>query len=94
MQLLKERPVAARHLYHVNLLPYNDTSVGEGQGWRGRSPAVEAFRKELEEARISCSYRNSFGTEIDAACGQLFASYERNKVIGQEKRNVKRNYAM
>ena len=29
----------------------------------------------LSDARISSSYRNSFGATIDAACGQLFAGY-------------------
>ena len=34
------------------------------------------FRQHLEDARISVSYRCSFGSGIDAACGQLFAGYE------------------
>lgn len=76
VQLLQERPLETRYLYHVNLLPYNvGRSVSETFA-RAEENGVEAFRQVLLENRISCSYRNSFGHSIDAACGQLYAGYE------------------
>merc|ERR1712151_617973 len=78
-KLIRERPVETRYLYHVNLLPYNVGRAVPENYRRAEAEAVNAFQKVLEENRISCSYRNSFGHGIDAACGQLFAGYEERR---------------
>jgi 23S rRNA (adenine-C8)-methyltransferase len=72
-----------RHLYHVNLLPYNYTEkgaeakedLGAPDGWREKSTNVVEFMHILQKNDISCSYRNAFGVDIDAACGQMAAKY-------------------
>eukprot|EP00927_Polykrikos_kofoidii_P049321 TRINITY_DN43395_c0_g1_i1.p1 TRINITY_DN43395_c0_g1~~TRINITY_DN43395_c0_g1_i1.p1 ORF type:complete len:420 (-),score=63.94 TRINITY_DN43395_c0_g1_i1:319-1470(-) len=76
VQLLKDRPSETRYLYHVNLLPYNVGRSVPEQFQRADVGGVEVFQKILQENNVSCSYRNSFGSSIDAACGQLFAGYE------------------
>lgn len=74
--LIRERPSETRYLYHVNLLPYNVGRAVPDHFVRAETDAVTAFQKVLSENRISTSYRNSFGHQIDAACGQLYAGYE------------------
>jgi adenine C2-methylase RlmN of 23S rRNA A2503 and tRNA A37 len=77
VNIIKSRPAEIRYLYHVNLLPYNPGRTPQGLK---RVDDISAFHKILDNARISTSYRNSFGRSIDAACGQLFAEYERKTV--------------
>lgn len=80
VQILRERPVETRYLYHVNLLPYNVGRAVPEHFAKAPYDGVESFQKVLQENRISSSYRNSFGNKIDAACGQLFAGYEDARV--------------
>eukprot|EP00929_Paragymnodinium_shiwhaense_P073445 TRINITY_DN37425_c0_g1_i1.p1 TRINITY_DN37425_c0_g1~~TRINITY_DN37425_c0_g1_i1.p1 ORF type:complete len:373 (-),score=67.40 TRINITY_DN37425_c0_g1_i1:455-1573(-) len=76
VQWIKDRPSETRYLYHINLLPYNiGRSVPEHFA-RADVGGVEKFQKVIAQSGISCSYRNSFGSKIDAACGQLYADYE------------------
>lgn len=64
------------YLYHVNLIRYNP-APGVGKEFQGSErETIEWFRKELEKARINVTVRQSFGTEIHAACGQLYAKYK------------------
>uniref|UniRef100_A0A0G4HD77 Radical SAM core domain-containing protein n=1 Tax=Chromera velia CCMP2878 TaxID=1169474 RepID=A0A0G4HD77_9ALVE len=79
VNLLKQRREATRHLFHVNLLPYNAARGVEENFVKVEDNKVLQFKRILDENRISSSYRNSFGSEIDAACGQLFAEYEKTK---------------
>jgi 23S rRNA (adenine2503-C2)-methyltransferase len=62
------RPLGA----HVNLIPLNPTPgyavVGSTLG------RVRAFRDELEALGVNATVRQTRGSEIDAACGQLAAS--------------------
>ncbi len=53
--------------FKVNLIPYNPTGMFEG------SPreTIEAFKRELERARIPATVRLTRGRDIEAACGQL-----------------------
>lgn len=76
VHLLKQRPVETRYLYHVNLLPYNVGRAVPDHFIRAEQTVIEPFQQVLQQNSISCSYRNSFGHGIDAACGQLFAEYE------------------
>ncbi len=57
-----------RRLYHLNLIAYNETG---GEFVRPEAGEIEAFRRRLEAAGVSCTVRRSPGGEIEAACGQL-----------------------
>ena len=64
------------YLYHVNLIRYNP-APGTGKEFQcSDKERIEWFKKELEKAGISVTIRQSFGTEIHAACGQLYAKYK------------------
>lgn len=76
---VNDRPVDAERLAayarslraHVNLIPLNPTP---GYPTRGTSPAgVEAFRAALAGRGVNVTVRDTRGTAIDAACGQLAA---------------------
>ena len=59
---------------HVNLIPLNRTP-----GWptTGSSPKrVEEFVQMLKSFGVNATVRANRGTDIDAACGQLRASYD------------------
>ncbi len=59
------RPLRA----HVNLIPLNPTP---GYAARGTPPdRVEAFRRRLADAGLVVTVRDTRGSDIDAACGQL-----------------------
>ncbi len=47
----------------------------------------------LNEAGISVTARRSFGVDIDAACGQLYATYEQKqpKTAQSNKNNINNN---
>jgi 23S rRNA (adenine2503-C2)-methyltransferase len=58
---------------HVNLIPMNATPAVP---WR--APPMEAqhaFAAVLQGAGIAATLRHNRGTEIEAACGQLYADY-------------------
>ncbi len=62
------RPLKA----HVNLIPLNPTP---GYATRGSAPdKVRAFRDRLAELDVNATIRQTRGTAIDAACGQLRAT--------------------
>lgn len=53
----------------VNLIPLNP--VKEKPYERASSQRVKAFWRRLNEKGINCTIRKEFGSDIDAACGQL-----------------------
>lgn len=60
------------HLYHVNLIPYNSTGVTP-EGYRtSDSNQIESFVRVLKSKGIKVSIRTQFGSDINAACGQLY----------------------
>lgn len=65
---LKELP-----LYHVDLIPYNETDHARGRFTAPGQEQTRMFLKVLRAAGISCSLRTQFGADIHAACGQLRA---------------------
>jgi 23S rRNA (adenine2503-C2)-methyltransferase len=74
------RPLRA----HVNLIPLNPTP---GYAVRGSSGnRVRAFRGELERLGVNVTVRDTRGTEIDAACGQLRAGHEATPVRRPRRR--------
>ncbi|MFD0897180.1 23S rRNA (adenine(2503)-C(2))-methyltransferase RlmN [Loigolactobacillus binensis] len=59
-----------RHLAYVNLIPYNPVAEHD-QYSRSPKKHVMAFYDTLKKQGINVQIRREFGTEIDAACGQL-----------------------
>lgn len=66
------------YLYHVNLIRYNPCP-SEVTFERAEPEKVKAFQEILEKSRVSNTLRQDFGVEIDAACGQLYATYSKKK---------------
>lgn len=65
-------------LYHVNIVPGNPvdgTNLKEPSGER-----IYSFVSELEKASVPVSIRESKGRDIDGACGQLRAKYQKLKM--------------
>jgi 23S rRNA (adenine2503-C2)-methyltransferase len=57
---------------HVNLIPLNPTP---GSKWTASDPADEReFVRRLKAQGISTTIRDTRGSDIDGACGQLAAS--------------------
>ena len=54
---------------YVNLIPYNEV---DEHGYR-RSDNVKAFLDRLIKNNVTATIRKEFGSDIDAACGQLRA---------------------
>ena len=62
----------AGHLAHVNLIPLNPTP---GSKWTVSQPGVmREFEQRLTLRGIPVTVRDTRGTEIDGACGQLAAA--------------------
>lgn len=66
-------------LAYVNLIPYNKVNEHD-QYSRSSKTDVLAFYDILKKNGVNCVIRKEFGTDIDAACGQL-----RSKQIKKEK---------
>jgi 23S rRNA (adenine2503-C2)-methyltransferase len=58
-------------LYHVNLIPYNDTPDGHVRG--SDDKRIWEFAKILERHGVAVTVRTPMGRDIAAACGQLRA---------------------
>ena len=62
----------AGQLAHVNLIPLNPTP---GSKWTASGPGVmDEFARRLESHGVPVTVRDTRGSEIDGACGQLAAS--------------------
>ena len=62
-------------LAYVNLIPYNPV---DEHGYK-RSNNVHAFLDKLTKLGVTATIRKEFGTDIDAACGQLRAKHVENR---------------
>lgn len=60
---------------YVNLIPYNP--VREKPFQRSDRADVKAFQEVLLKSGIKATIRKEFGSDIDAACGQLRARHEK-----------------
>ena len=58
---------------YVNLIPLNPVKEKPFE----RSENVHTFSRRLNDKGVNCTVRKEFGTDIDAACGQLRVKYER-----------------
>lgn len=54
---------------YVNLIPYNETNHLEFE--RSSKTRINVFYDTLKRLRINVTVRREFGSDIDAACGQL-----------------------
>ena len=61
---------------HINLIPLNYVKERDLK----TSNNIENFKQQLENMGMSVTVRNSLGSDIDGACGQL-----RRKVLGENK---------
>lgn len=59
---------------YVNLIPYNETSHIEYK--KSSKENVMKFYDILKKNKINVTIRREFGSEVDAACGQLRSNYE------------------
>lgn len=72
LSVLINKHKRCKPLYHVDLIPYNQTPNGIfAPSDRNR---IFKFRNILVRAGISASVRTQFGSDINAACGQLAAN--------------------
>lgn len=78
VSLLKSRYKSGK-LYHVNLIRYNPTISAPEMYGEANEGQVEAFYKVLKSAGIHVTIRSQFGTDIDAACGQLYGNYQNSQ---------------
>jgi len=68
------------YLYHVNLIRYNPCP-SEIPFERAEPAKVKAFQATLDRLGVQNTLRQDFGVDIDAACGQLYATYSRHKPL-------------
>ena len=61
---------------YVNLIPYNETSLCDYK--RSSGNRIHAFLDYLTKGGVTSTIRKEFGTDIDAACGQLKARSVKN----------------
>jgi 23S rRNA (adenine-C8)-methyltransferase len=57
----------SKSLYMVNLIPYNET----GSFKPSSQERINQFKLILEKKGVNVTQRYSFGSDINAACGQL-----------------------
>ena len=62
--------VLDRHLFKVNLIPYNPTGMYDGSS----REKIAGFKAVLDAARQPSTIRLTRGRDIAAACGQLAAA--------------------
>ena len=59
---------------YVNLIPYNETNKNDYK--RPSGNRIHAFLDVLKKGGVNATIRKEFGSDIDAACGQLKAKVE------------------
>ncbi len=64
------------HLYHVDLIPYNSTDKTFDRYYKSERKSVINFARILKAKGVNITIRNQFGSDIGAACGQLYGSTE------------------
>ncbi|GAA5345347.1 23S rRNA (adenine-C8)-methyltransferase [Planifilum fimeticola] len=63
------------YLYHVNLIRYNPASGAPKAYQRPNEDELTRFCRRLRRAGVKVTVRQSFGVDIEAACGQLYGRY-------------------
>lgn len=64
------------YLFHVNLIEFHKGSTKEFFDCSTQEQ-IQSFRECLMKNGISVTIRKNFGEEIEAACGQLYAQYNK-----------------
>ena len=72
--LIKERGKKS-YLYHVNLIRFHDVADKRIPFQCSSDEQFQKFVNLLKAEGISVTIRQSFGEEIEAACGQLYGEY-------------------
>jgi len=68
------------YLFHVNLIEFHEGTTEEN--YKCATPqSINAFKNYLLKNNISVTVRMSFGEDIEAACGQLYAKYKEEENI-------------
>lgn len=62
---------------YVNLIPYNETNKNDYK--RSSGNRVHTFLDILTKNGVTATIRKEFGSDIDAACGQLKAKADKNE---------------
>ncbi len=63
--------------FHVNLVRFNPLGIESPIAYDSADESVmRRFLGRLEGAGVHATIRRSFGVDIDAACGQLYAKYQ------------------
>lgn len=63
------------HLYHVNVIRYHPAVGAPRQYAQSDERQIKMFYDVLQAAGVRVTVRQSFGVDIDAACGQLYGEY-------------------
>lgn len=69
-ELVQSRDVG-KQLYHIDLIPYNNTDKTSSRYYATERKKIRSFQNILMMQGIQVTVRTQFGGEIDAACGQL-----------------------
>lgn len=69
-ELVQSRDVG-KQLYHIDLIPYNNTDKTSSRYYATERKKIRSFQNILMMQGIQGTVRTQFGGEIDAACGQL-----------------------
>ena len=76
-ELIKKQG-SKRYLYHVNLIRFHPGSTLDSFE-QPIEDNVQKFKEIIEKSGIVCTIRQSFGIDIDGACGQLSADYKEKR---------------
>lgn len=79
ISILKKR-AHLKQLYHLNLIRYNPALGVPDDYKRPDEQRLRLFYQQIKQAGFKATIRQSFGVEIDAACGQLYGQYKANKL--------------
>jgi 23S rRNA (adenine-C8)-methyltransferase len=70
-ELVQKRAVG-KQLYHIDLIPYNNTDKTSRRYQATERKKIRYFQDILRMHGIHVTIRTQFGGDIDAACGQLY----------------------
>lgn len=75
IRLFHKRP-QQRPLFHLNLIRYNPAPGVEERYRRPSEDSVRQFYQRITAGGLKATVRQSFGMDIEAACGQLYGKYK------------------
>eukprot|EP00158_Paraphelidium_tribonemae_P009983 Partr_v1_DN29021_c0_g1_i2_m58798 putative Radical SAM len=79
MDIFGKFPENIRHLFHLNLLRYNPAEgIAEDYKRTGENH-IRRFAAHFNGSKTHVTIRQSFGVDIDAACGQLYQVARKKK---------------